>query len=184
MMFVSVVVAFAMSELLMGWGRLIRARERVRHPFLLAGWSLWLLMIMTYHYLGFWEYQVYDFTRVGPMLLFMAAPIMMVLLTFVVTPDLRHFQEIDLEEHFFSAKNWFFAMVFIFLALARASDPLLPNYDETWVARLWGSFIISASIVVLLFTDNRRIHYGFMIGNLIFLGYISFTLPVRGLTGF
>jgi len=109
MMFVSVVVAFAMAELLMSWGRIIRNRHRVQQPWLLAGWSLWLLTIMTYHYLGFWEYQAYDFTRVAPMLLFLAAPIMMVLLTFALMPEVRYYRTTNLELHFFSRKTGFWS---------------------------------------------------------------------------
>lgn len=184
MMFVSVVVAFAMAELLMGWGKLIRARHRVSHPWLLAGWSFWLLIIITYHYLGFWEYQAYNFTMVGPMVLFLAAPVMMVLLTFVLTPELRYYQKMDLEVHFFQTKNWFFCMVIIFLILARASDPLLPDYAETWERRSVGTLLVSASIVWLIFTSNRKIHVGLLVFNLVYLIFVSTIIPVRGLTAF
>jgi hypothetical protein len=184
MMFVSVVVAFAMAELLMGWGKLIRARRRVSRPGLLAGWSVWLLFIMTYHYMGFWEYQAYNFTKVTPMLLFLAAPIMMVLLTFVLTPEIRFNQSIDLEKHYFETKNWFFVMVIIFLILARASDPLLPDYADTWLRRMTGTILVSASVILLLFTDNRQIHYTLMWFNLAYLTLVSSIIPVSGLTAF
>lgn len=184
MMFVSVVVAFAMAELLMGWGKLIRARRRVTRPGLLAGWSVWLLFIMTYHYMGFWEYQAYNFTKVTPMLLFLTAPIMMVLLTFVLTPEIRFNQSIDLEKHYFETKNWFFVMVIIFLILARASDPLLPDYADTWLRRMTGTILVSASVILLLFTDNRQIHYILMWFNLAYLTLVSSIIPVSGLTAF
>ncbi|MEX0738596.1 MAG: hypothetical protein WD071_04590 [Pseudohongiella sp.] len=184
MMFVSVVVAFAMAELLMGWGKIIRARHRVSHPWLLAGWSFWLLIIITYHYLGFWEYQVYDFTKVAPMVLFLAAPIMMVLLTFVLTPELRYYQKMDLEEHYFQTKNWFFCMVIIFLVLARASDPLLPDFAESWMRRSLGTVLVSLSVIWLLFTNNRAIHYGLLLFNLVYLILVSSIIPVTGLTAF
>lgn len=184
MMFVSVVVAFAMAELLMGWGKLIRARHRVTQPWLLAGWSVWLLIIITYHYLGFWEYQAYDFTHVMPMMVFLAAPIMMVLLTFVMTPDIRPYESINLEAHYFQIKNWFFVMVIIFLLLARASDPLLPDYHDTWIRRSIGTVFVVVSTVWLVFTSNRRIHYGLMIFNLLYLAFVTSVLPVQGLTAF
>ena len=184
MMFVSVVVAFAKKELLMGWGKIIRARSRVKHPWLLAGWSFWLLIIITYHYLGFWEYQAYDFTKVTPMVLFLAAPIMMVLLTFALTPELRYFQKIDLEEHYFQTKNWFFCMVIIFLVLSRASDPLLPDYAETWLQRSTGSALVIVSINWLFFTDNRKVHYGLLWFNLVYLILVASIIPVTGLTAF
>lgn len=184
MMFVSVVVAFAMAELLMGWGKIIRARHRVSNPWLLGGWSFWLLIIITYHYLGFWEYQAYNFTKVAPMVLFLAAPIMMVLLTFVLTPELRYYQEMDLEEHYFQTKNWFFCMVIIFLVLARASDPLLPDFADSWPRRSLGTVLVSWSVIWLLFTNNRIIHYGLLIFNLLYLILVSAIIPVTGLTAF
>lgn len=184
MMFVSVVVAFAMAELLMSWGRIIRNRHRVHSPLLLAGWSVWLLTIMTYHYLGFWEYQAYNFTRVAPMLLFLAAPIMMVLLTFALMPEVRHYRTTDLKQHYFEQKNWFFGMVIVFLWLARASDPLLPDYPDTWYQRVMGTVIVTLSVVWLLFSSNYRIHIFLMVANLIYLLTVSFLLPVRGLTAF
>jgi len=184
MMFVSVVVAFAMAELLMGWGKIIRARHRVSHPWLLAGWSFWLLIIITYHYLGFWEYQAYNFTKVAPMVLFLAAPIMMVLLTFVLTPELRYYQKMDLEAHYFETKNWFFGMVIIFLVLSRASDPLLPDFADTWERRSLGTVLVSFSVIWLLFTHNRTVHYGLLLFNLAYLILVSSIIPVTGLTAF
>lgn len=184
MMFVSVVVAFAMSELLMSWGRIIRNRQRMQQPWLLAGWSFWLLIIMTYHYLGFWEYQAYDFTRVAPMLLFLAAPIMMVLLTFALMPEIRHYRDTNLQQHFLKQKNWFFAMVIIFLILSRASDPLLPDYADTWIPRNVGSMLVILSVVWLFFTNNLRVHFSLMLFNLSYLMMVSSFVPVRGLTAF
>lgn len=184
MMFVSVVVAFAMAELLMGWGKMIRYRHRIRRPWLLAGWSVWLLIIMTYHYLGFWEYQAHDFVMVGPMLLFLCAPVMMVLLTFALTPEIRPYRTMDLEKHYFATKNWFFVMVVLFLILARASDILLPDFSETWFRRSIGTVIISLSVVWLLFTDRPIFHYAAMVFNLAYLVLTASTIAVPGLTAF
>ena len=151
MMFVSVVVAFAMSELLVGWGRLIRARDRLKRPWLMIGWSVWLLGIINLHYLGFWEYGLVDFRTAAQMLLFLAAPILLVLVTFVFTPEIRHYQKLDLEQHYFRIKNWFFIMVIIFFVLARASDVLLPDYSTTWLMRSIGTIIIVPLLIALLF---------------------------------
>lgn len=184
MMFVSVVVAFAMAELLMGWGKMIRYRHRITRPWLLAGWSVWLLIIMTYHYLGFWEYQAHDFVMVGPMLVFLSAPIMMVLLTFVLTPEVRYYRTLDLEAHYFATKNWFFVMIILFLLLARASDPLLPDYADSWFSRALGSIVISVSVVWLLFTEKPLFHYAAMVFNLVYLILMASTIAVPGLSAF
>lgn len=181
MMFVSVVVAFAMSELLMGWGRLVRARRRISKPAFMIGWSVWLLAITNFHYLGFWEYGIVDFRTAAQMLLFLAAPIMLVLVTFVVTPEVRYYQRLDLEQHYFKVKNWFFVMVILFFLLARASDPLLPDYRETWVIRSIGTFLIVPSLIVLLFTNNRIVHSGILGFNLFLLLWSSYTINVGSL---
>lgn len=181
MMFISVVVAFAMAELLVGWGKLIRARERISRPGLMAGWSVWLLFIMTYHYLGFWEYSSYDFVRVGPMILVLSAPIMLVLVTFAFTPEIRHFQRLDLEEHYFRNKNWFFFGVLAFLILSQAGDSLLVGYLDNWIWRSWGSILIGLTIIWLPFTDRRGLHYLIMTVNLLYILVVATTLPAPGL---
>ncbi len=181
MMFVSVVVAFAMSELLVGWGRLVRARDRIRRPWLMIGWSVWLLGVTNLHYLAFWEYNLVDFRTPGQMLLFLAAPIMLVLVTFVFTPEIRHYQKLDLELHYFRIKNWFFVMVILFFVLTRASDALLPDYAETWLLRMIRTVIIVPSLILLLFTRKRSVHYTIMVINLFLLLWSSYALEVRAL---
>ncbi len=181
MMFVSVVVAFAVGELLVGWGKIIRARARVSRPLLMAGWSVWLLFIMTFHYLGFWEYQAYDFVRVGPMVLFVSAPIMLVLLTYAFTPEMWYYEVLDLEAHYFRNKNWFFVGLFLFLFLAQAANALLPGYFENWFARTWGTLLIAATILPLPFTENRAVHYSVMTINLVYIVVIGTMLQVPGL---
>ena len=118
------------------------------------------------------------------MVLFLAAPVMMVLLTFVLTPELRYFQKMDLEEHYFQTKNWFFCMVIIFLVLSRASDPLLPDFAETWPGRSVGTLLITMSIIWLLFTSNRQVHYALLLFNLVYLILVASLVPVTGMTAF
>lgn len=118
------------------------------------------------------------------MVLFLAAPVMMVLLTFVLTPDLRYFQKLDLEEHYFQTKNWFFCMVIIFLILSRASDPLLPDFAETWMGRSAGTLLVTLSVIWLLFTNNRVVHYFLLCFNLAYLILVASFIPVTGMTAF
>jgi len=118
------------------------------------------------------------------MVLFLAAPIRRVRLTFGLTPDLRYYQKKDLEEHYFLTKNWFFGMVIIFLLLSRASDPLLPDFAETWMGRSAGTLLVSLSVIWLLFTNNRVVHYGLLWFNLAYLILVASFIPVTGMTAF
>ncbi len=99
MMFVSVVVVFAMAELLMSWGRIIRNRQRISQPWLLA-------------------------------------------------------------------------------------YALMPDFSETWLQRLFGTIVVSLSVIWLFFTRNIKVHLALMIFNLTYLLTVSVYFPVRGLTAF
>jgi hypothetical protein len=183
MMFVSVVVAFAMSELLVGWGKLVRARERVTHPFFMIGWSVWLLAITNFHYLGFWEYGQVNFRTAAQMLLFLAPPILLVLVTFVFIPEVHYSQKqkLNLEEHYFKIKNWFFVIFILFFIAASAADTLLPGFRETWPRRLVSNILIIPSLIVLLFTRRKPVH-GLVLGfNLLLLLWSSYAINVAAL---
>jgi hypothetical protein len=72
-------------------------------------------------------------------------------------------------------------MVILFFLLARAPDPLLPDYKDTWFLRSLGSLMIIPSLSMLLFTSNKRVHYGVLFFNLFLLFWSSYTLNVRNL---
>lgn len=179
--FVSIVVAFAMAELLMGWGRLIRARGRIRRPFFFIGWTSWLLLLMSFHYLGIWEYQAVDFYNVGQLVMLLLPPIVLVLLTFVLTPELVPGQSIDLEDHYFDVHHWFFGLSILFLILALAADVMLPSFASTWVSRLVLEAIMILTLVLLFITDRRAVHIGVLGFNLIYLIFGSIAQNVRDL---
>ena len=182
MMFVSVVVAFSLAELMMGWGRLIRSWQHVQRPVFVLGWSFWLLVVVTFHYLGFWEYQTgVDLRSVGQMLLGLSAPIVLVLLSFVLTPELREGQSMDLEEHYFRIKDWFFPLVLVFFVLSALADSLLPDFRETWFTRVAGPGLLALSFIPLFLTRNRRVHLAVLVFNLVLIIGSSYTLNVRAL---
>ncbi len=182
MMFVSVVVAFSLAELMMGWGRLIRSWQQVQRPLFVLGWSFWLLVVITFHYLGFWEYQYgVDLRSVGQMLLGLSAPIVLVLLSFVLTPELREGQVTDLEEHYFRIKDWFFPLVLVFFLLSSLTDTLLPDFSETWQTRIIGPALLVVSFIPLFFTRRRGVHMAVLAFNLVLIVVSSYTLDVRGL---
>lgn len=171
--FVSIVLAFALSELLMGWGRLIRIRHRVRNFGLYLGWTVWLLVLITFHYLGFWEYNEVDIHTTGGMLLLLSAPIIAVLLAFLVTPDLTAEGTLDLEKHYFGVRGWFFPMAVLFLIMSYIADSLLPDFSSTWLSRSVIVAPLALSIIWLAFSTNRTLHYGVLVFNLLLMFYGS-----------
>ena len=179
--FVSIVLAFAMAELLMGWGRLIRARDEVRKPFFFIGWTVWLLLLMCFHYLGIWEYQVVDFEIVGQLVLLLLPPIVLVLLTFVLAPERTRGQEIDLEMHYFAVRHWLFGLSILFFILGFVADMMLPDFAETWWSRINLPLVIVITISALMVSKNLVLHYTVLSFNLIWLVLGSVFVQVRSL---
>ena len=157
--FVSIVLAFAMAELLMGWGRLIRAQGDVEHPFFFLGWSVWLLLLMCFYYLGLWEYQAVDFETVGQLVLLLLPPIMLVLLVFVLAPERTRGQVVNLEARYFSVRHWLFGLSILYIVLGTVADMMLPDFRDTWQSRLNSTTPIVGTIALLLFSQNKVLHF-------------------------
>ncbi|MEX0618435.1 MAG: hypothetical protein WDZ76_05890 [Pseudohongiellaceae bacterium] len=179
--FVSIVVAFAMAELLMGWGRLIRSRSLLEKPWYFIGWTTWLLFLMAFHYLGIWEYQLVRFHTVGQLVLLLSPPIVLVLLTFVLTPEIVPGKRLDLDAHYFDVKQWFFALAVVFMVLAFVADMLLPTFPETWISRGVLAALIIISISILMMTRSRPVHTAILVLNIAYLVFGSIYQDVRGL---
>lgn len=179
--FVSIVLAFAMAELLMGWGRLIRAQGDVKHPFFFLGWSVWLLLLMCFHYLGLWEYQAVDFQTVGQLVLLLMPPIVLVLLVFVLAPERARGQTINLEERYYSVRHWMFSLSILFILLGLVADLMLPDFQETWPSRVALSIPIAVSIGLLMLSRNKGLHFTVLTFNIVWLVLGSIFTPVRAL---
>ncbi len=179
--FVSIVLAFAMAELLMGWGRLIRAQGDVKRPFFFLGWSVWLLLLMCFHYLGLWEYQAIDFQTVGQLVLLLMPPIVLVLLVFILAPERSRGQIIDLEDRYFSVRHWLFSLSILFIVLGTVADMMLPDFQETWRSRFSQSVPIAVTLGLLMLSRNKALHFAVLAFNLLWLVTGSIFTPVRAL---
>lgn len=179
--FVSIVLAFAMAELLMGWGRLIRAQGDVHRPLFFIGWTVWLLLLMAFYYLGIWEYQAVDFQTVGQLVLLLLPPIVLVLLTFVLAPERSRGQSIDLEKHYFAVRHWLFGLSILYFLLGFIADMMLPDFTETWWERATAPLSIIVTISFLMLSKNRALHYGILGFNLFYIILGSIFQDVRAL---
>ena len=179
--FVSIVLAFAMAELLMGWGRLIRAHDDVEHPVFFLGWSVWLLLLTCFYYLGLWEYQSVDFEIVGQLVLLLLPPIVLVLLVFVLAPERSRGQTVNLEERYFSVRHWLFSLAILYIIFGLFADMMLPDFRETWRSRVILLVPIVVTLALLMLSKNRALHFTVLAFNIFWLVVGSIYAPVRAL---
>lgn len=165
----------------MGWGRLIRTQNSVHNPTFFVGWSIWLLLLMCFHYLGIWEYQAVDFQTVGQLVLLLLPPIVLVLLTFVLVPEPIKGQSINLTEHYYEIRYWLFGLSTLFFILSFLADMMLPDFYETWWDRASLLLVIVITISVLMVTKNKYIHFSSLAFNVLWLLLGSIFNSVRAL---
>ncbi|MEE8581978.1 MAG: hypothetical protein V3T33_10370 [Myxococcota bacterium] len=153
---VSLIAAFAISEILASWGKLIRYRRTVRVYWLHISWSALTLLLLIHILWGTWNYRALEFSFLQ--LLALVAPFLTIALgIFVITPDVSNTHAPDLREHYFGNKAWFFsiaAAVLVELALVDlyvSGQSLL--HPENVVR-----FAAVPPLLLLARSSNERVH--------------------------
>lgn len=153
----SIVIAYAMSEALSGWGQMIRLRDRVRPYPLHLGWSILSVLLMVQWWWGFWEYrEVADLSFFG-FLAVLSEPITLVLLSFVLTPHPGELGGRDLRAEYFRNRRWIFGLAGLLLVELAVVDALVahqPFWHAENVIRGAGLGLL----VALMISPSERLH--------------------------
>jgi hypothetical protein len=156
LVFVSIVVAFAVSDVLASWGEQIRLRRRIRHYALHTAWSALLLFVMMQVWWSLWalnEQTGWTF----PQYLALGVPFLTIaLMAYILTPNLDE-AEADIRRHYFDISRWFFSLgAFYLVAWAFFSYAVLgsPVNEPGSPYRFMGIILM----LVLAGSQNERVH--------------------------
>jgi hypothetical protein len=155
---VSIVLAFAISEILTAWGRMIRNRKCVTSPALLILASSWVLLAIIVHWFGLWAYEQAPFDRLLETVLVLLPALVIALVCFVWVPDIPTSGVLDLEKHYFEAGSWTLPLIALFMLLGAIADISVPNVSFSapfWLLAGWASLFLA-----LRFSRNRAFHIG------------------------
>jgi hypothetical protein len=155
---VAIVLAFAISEILTAWGRLIRNRKCVTSPALFILASSWVLLAIVVHWFGLWAYEQASFDRLLETVLILLPALVIALVCFVWVPDIPTSGSLNLEEHYFEAGSWTLPLIALFMLLGAVADISVPNVSFStpfWVLALWASIFLA-----LRFSRRRSLHIG------------------------
>lgn len=154
-MIISILIAFALSEILSSWGRLVESRHRVLRPSLYLGASCWLFLSLLIHWFNVSAYRGLEFERNYESLLFFLPSIFAAGTAFILTPTLPSEGEIDLEEHYFSVSPWAFRSAAAYTALAGLSHLILLEQRATPPLV---SLTMTSVLVLVSFSVRPRLH--------------------------
>jgi hypothetical protein len=118
----SIVIAFALSEILSAWGDLVRNRKAVRGYWVHTGWTVLLFLGLIQIWWGTWQYREIEFTSFASLLLLLAAPLTLSFAVFVFAPRLSGEEVVDLRQQYESSRKWFFPLMAVVLAELCAVD--------------------------------------------------------------
>jgi hypothetical protein len=159
----SIVVAFAISEILSGWGRLIRRRARIRPYWLLTSWSAIALVVMILFWWSAWDYRTSSWTFFS-FLALLSAALTFVILAFVLTPAVSGASSPDLRDYYFRNRTWIFGLWALVLVQVAAVDLIvarLPLWHVANAIRALG-FAIAVS---LMRSQTEGIHVALMLAS-------------------
>jgi hypothetical protein len=155
---VSIVLAFALSEILTAWGRLIRHRRHVSISWPYALVSVWLALAIILHWGGLWSYLEVHPDRPFYLVVLLLPSLVIALACHILTPELEGEQPVRLEEHYFGVSRWVLPLCGSHMMLATASDLLMPGVTDVGFPVLF--VVIAAAFVGLAFTKSRSLHVG------------------------
>jgi hypothetical protein len=154
---ISIVLGLGITNILSGFGGMIRNRGRIipYWPLSITLTTLFLIHVQTWwtmfglRYMHHWNFAIFLMVLAQPVFLFLASAL--------VTPDFSEPGRIDLREGFFRERRWFYAtlVLLIFISLLR---PIAIDGRLTGTGDLIGHGIFLTVAVVGWATANDRVH--------------------------
>ncbi len=104
--FVSILLALAVAELLAGLGRLIRERDHVRVYWVHVAWMLLIILTVTLSWWVIWNLRTHEFTNFLEFLALVVPRLIFVLVAFLLAPPISPAQPFDLRQYYFRHIRW------------------------------------------------------------------------------
>ena len=124
---VSIVLAFALSEILSAWGRIIRHRYPLSISWPYALVSVWLVLSIIMNWFGLWSYREVQFDRALYSFIVLSPALAIALVSHVLNPELEGAHPAQLEQHYFRVSRWALPLCGFSMLLATISDLVLPG---------------------------------------------------------
>ena len=156
LVFISIVVAFAVSDILSSWGEQVRLRRHIRHYALHTAWSGLLLFIMMQVWWSLWALRERAEWMFLEYIVLMVPYLTLALIAYILTPKFED-EEKDIKRYFFDNSRWIFSLsAFYLLSWTFFSFAVLhsPIDEPGSLPRFAGMFLMLALAV----WKNERFH--------------------------
>ena len=168
----SIIVGFAISQILLGFRGIVLARARVRAYWPTVAWAVLLLLINVQSWWAMFGLRVItDWTFPAFSMLLLQA-IAQYMLAAIVFPDFPADQPVDLREHYRLHARWFFGLLIMLLLVSMAKDRVIGGHLPSGVNLLVHLGFMAMSAVAMVVTAERYHKVFSLLGLAIFGAYI------------
>ena len=157
MMIAAVVVAVGMTEIVGGWGRLMRTRAVVKADWLHLGWSIWILAILIQYWIGMWAYNELQIDYMGQIFFLIIPTLFGVLAAFAITPDVPMVGELDVREYYWAKRTAVFLPLAAFALLSYVADLVIVGVDKVGFDLLFINVV--GMVLLILLTITKRLWF-------------------------
>ena len=174
-----IVLAIALAEILLGFGRLARERERIRFYWVQLVWMVGILYVIIARWWAFWSFRTAQFDDFSMFLIFATRDFLIVVAALLVTPRPPAEGGLDLREYYFRQRRFLCPILAIVIAFGQPIRFIL--MDEPFLA-LPSAFRVAGigGLLWLASTSSPRVH---AIATVVLAGLlISFPFIIYGST--
>ncbi len=163
MMIAAVVVAVGMTEIVGGWGRLMRTRAVVTPDWLHLGWTILILCSLIQYWIGMWSYNELQIERLGQIFFLIIPSLFGVLATFAITPDVPVDGQLVIREYYLAKRTSIFLPFAAYFVTAFIADLVILGIDNVEIGDAMPHVFGTTLIILLLLTKRIWVHIAALI---------------------
>jgi len=168
----SIVIGLAITQILKGYRGIVLARRRVDAYWPVLLWSATLLMINVQSWWAMFAMRNVRVWTFAGFAVVLAQTIVQYMLSAIVLPDFFGDERVDLREHYFAHRHWFFGLAILVLLVSLSKEVVLYGYfDSLPDVGFQCTFIVLS--LIALFTHVEWYHkFAALIAAALYAAYI------------
>ncbi len=155
--FLSIVVALGLSELVSSWGDLLKHRRQTRFYWLHTFWSLFIVFLMIQFWRSVWNYRNVEDWTMAPLTAMVLQTLTLVLAAKMLSPRVDLNQRVDMKIHFHENTKVFFILASLLMVLLAINDVVILHQEILHTENL---IRVPAAVICLVaaFQQSERFH--------------------------
>lgn len=175
MMIAAVATAVGITEIVGGWGRMLRSTADFHADWIHIGWSITILIWLIFYWIGMWSYSGLQIRFVAQVMFLIIPTLFGVLAAFAIMPSIpQKRQTFESRAYYLRKRKAIFIPLASFGAMSALADFVVAGPDRVLMnlAQVAALIIPSTIFVFLAFTQRPWVHGAALLVTL--LGFLPF----------